>query len=289
MKIPGRLIAKVIEEKLKKEVTALKKKGITPHLVAILVGESPEQLSFVAIKKRTAQRLGIKFTFLHVKKTPSFEEFAHILKQHSADKKVTGILIQQPLPSQIQTDSIYNFLPLLKEIEGHKPKSPFSPPIALATLTVIKYIFNNEKINDKLLVSLDEDKAVLKNALKHKKIVVVGRGITGGGPIGKTLSDLKINFLNINSQTYSPQEYYHDADIIITTTGKKVLKAEDVKPGVILINIGLRKENGLLLGDYNEKEMDKIASYYTPTPGGVGPIDVLYLYNNVIQAAKLQK
>lgn len=289
MVIPGRSIARIIELRLKKEVQALKKKGKQPYLATILVGDSAEQLSFVKIKEKTAKKLGIKFELLHIKKIPSFEVFANLLKQYSHNPKITGILIQLPLPSILQTDSIYNFIPLEKEIEGHKAKTTFFPPIGLAVLTIIKYVYGNGKVSDDLLVNMEKDRNFIKNVLKHKKIVVIGRGMTGGQPIGKTLGELKINYLCINSKTYSPEEYYHDADIIITATGKKVLKPENVKPGVILINAGLRKEKDKLVGDFDEKEMEKLASFYTPTPGGIGPIDVLYLFNNVIQAAKMQK
>jgi methylenetetrahydrofolate dehydrogenase (NADP+) / methenyltetrahydrofolate cyclohydrolase len=118
---------------------------------------------------------------------------------------------------------------------------------------------------------------------------LVGRGLTGGLPIGKALSFLNIPFLNTNSQTTDPHEYYKDADIIISAVGKKIIKKEMLKPNVILLNVGLRKElDESLKGDYEEKEISDIASFYSTTPGGIGPIDVLYLYKNLIDAAKLQ-
>lgn len=288
MKIPCKQIARVIETYLKEEVQKLKKKGKYPHLVTILVGESAEQLSFVAIKEKTAKKLGIKFEFIHIRRTPSFESFAHLLKEKSHNPKVTGILIQQPLPSILQTDSVYNFIPLVKEIEGHKLKSPFHPPLGLAALTALKYVFGKGTIDKNICVNPEKDKAFFKNSLKHKRIVIAGRGLTGGQPIGKCFSYFKINYLSVNSQTYNPQDYYRDADIVVTTTGKKIITPDMLKPGVILVNVGLRKENGSLRGDYDEKEIEKIASHYTETPGGVGPIDVLYLYNNVMEAAKMQ-
>jgi len=130
---------------------------------------------------------------------------------------------------------------------------------------------------------------LFKKILKSKKIIVVGRGITGGKPIGKTLGDLNINYINTNSLTISPESYYITADLIITAVGKKVIEPAMLKPGVVLINTGVRKENGKLKGDYEEKEIKDIASFYTPTPGGSGPIDVVYLYKNLIDAAKMQK
>jgi methylenetetrahydrofolate dehydrogenase (NADP+)/methenyltetrahydrofolate cyclohydrolase len=288
MKFPGKEVAARLEKELKKEVAALKKKGRKPHLVAILAGESPEQSSFVAIKRAVAKRIGIQFTFVHLKKIPSFEEFAHILKKYSADPTVNGIIIQQPLPPQLQTDSMYGYIPGEKEIEGHKEKSPFFPPLGLATLTTLKYVFMKYKISPKLLVTL-KDIGFLKKNLKNKRIVLIGRGVTGGHPIGKTLGEFHINYLNTNSETYNPHEYYQMADIIITSAGQKVLKATDIKSGVMLLNVGLRHDGTRLVGDYEEKEIKDLASFYTPTPGGIGPIDVLYLYSNLIDATKMQK
>ena len=95
--------------------------------------------------------------------------------------------------------------------------------------------------------------------------------------------------MNINSQTPQPEEYYREADVIVPAVGKKILTPDMLKPGVILINVGVRKEEGKLKGDYDEKEVEPIAGSYTATPGGVGPLDVLYLYKNLVDAAKMQK
>lgn len=276
-----------LEKELKKEVAAVKRKGKKPHLVAILVGDSPEQRSFVTIKHNVARRIGVAFSFIHLKDIPSFEEFAHLLKNYSVDPKVTGIIIQQPLPSQLQTDSIYGYIPDEKEIEGHKEKSPFLPPLGLAVLTTLKFVFLKGKINSKLFISR-KDHSFFKRNLKNKRLVLIGRGMTGGQPIGKTLSEFHLNYLNTNSETYNPQEYYQMADVIITSAGVKVIGRTDLKPGVMLLNVGLRREGKKLLGDYDEREIKDIASFYTGTPGGIGPIDVLYLYKNLIDATRLQ-
>lgn len=288
MKIPGSDIAHEIEASLKKEVDKLTKAKKTPHLITILIGESPEQLSFVRIKKKTAERLGIKFEFIHFKQPPIFEKFAKLLKSYSHNPDVTGLIIQQPLPSQLDTDSIYKFIPPEKEIECHTSKSYFCPPLGLAVLTALKYVYLKEIKPEKLIIDRSKDVSFFKSYLKHKKIVLVGRGITGGKPIGKTLSIFKINYINTNSHTHQADQYYKDADIIITAAGAKVLNETNIKPGAILITAGLRHEKGKLRGDYNENEIDSVASYYSPTPGGIGPLDVLYLYKNLIDATKLQ-
>jgi len=286
MKVDGKKIASYLEKLLRQEVRHLKKK---PKLVTILVGQSAEQLSYVKIKKNLAKKLAIDFDFIHLKTTPIFSQFMRQLKTFNDDKTVTGIIVQQPLPAQLATNSIYDYLSFEKEIESHKRKSPFFPPLGLAVITVLKYIFLNKRIDKNLFVDFKKDVNNLKKIFKNKKIVLVGRGLTGGKPIGETLAAMKINFLNINSQTTNPENYYKMADIIITAVGKKVIEPCMLRPGVVLINVGLRKENGKLKGDYEEKEIKDIASFYTPTPGGAGPIDIVYLYKNLIEATKLQK
>ena len=288
MKIDGKKIADYILQLLKKKIKQLKKK-LTPTLSVFLIGENNEQLSFVKIKSKVAEKLGVDFKLIHLKKIPSFEKFALLIKKESKDEKTTGIIIQQPLPTQLSTESIYDYIDDLKEIEGRKRKSPYSPPVGLAILTVGKYIHNGQKINESLLVNnKDITSGRIKRYFKNKKVVLVGRGLTGGQPIGKTLNQAGINFINIHSQTPHPEKYYQEADVIITAVGKKIISPTMLKNGVILINVGLRKEKGKLKGDYEEEEIKDIASFYTPTPGGIGPIDVAYLFKNLIEAASLQ-
>ncbi|KKP60718.1 MAG: Bifunctional protein FolD [Candidatus Roizmanbacteria bacterium GW2011_GWC2_34_23] len=286
MFIDGRKIANSLLSILKKERKTIKKKV---GLSVFLVGSAPEQLSFVKIKSEMAKALKINFKLIHLTRTPNFIDFANLLKKEVANKDVNGIIIQQPLPAQLSTDSIYDYIPLLKEIEGHKRKTEFIFPLGLAVMTIIKYVYYGKRKQDIDFVDMKKDRILFKNILKSKKIVIVGRGMTGGMPIGKTLGNLNINYISTNSTTVDPESYFKTADLIITSTGKKVIEPEMLKPGVVLINTGVRKENGKLKGDYEEKEIKDIASYYTPTPGGSGPIDVVYLYKNLIDAAKMQK
>ncbi len=287
MEINGKSIAGYLGNLIKKEVKTKKRKDL--RLVTFLVGNSSDQLSFVRIKAQTAKKLGIDFKFIHFKNTPSFESFAHSIKEASANPKTTGIIIQQPLPSQLSTDSVYDYIKDSKEIEGHKRKTTFLPPIGLAILTVFKYIYGKKKLSPELIVNIEKDRKFFKRIFRNKKVVLIGRGVTGGKPIGKTLTEAKINYISLNSQTPDPGCYCRDADVIICAVGQKVITAESIKPGVVLINVGLRRENNRLKGDYDEKEIKSITGFYTPTPGGVGPIDVIYLYKNLIDAAKLQK
>ncbi|OGK08645.1 hypothetical protein A2767_00770 [Candidatus Roizmanbacteria bacterium RIFCSPHIGHO2_01_FULL_35_10] len=288
MEIPTKKIASKIEKFLKREVKKFgKSKPI--KLTTFLVGQATEQLSYVKIKAKIAKKLGIGFELVHLKSTPSFEEFMNKIKEKSQDPTTTGIIIQQPLPAQLSTESLYEYIPTAKEIEGHKRKTTYTPPIGLAILTILKYIFTKTRGEKDLIIDIQKERGSFKKLFRNKKVVLVGRGITGGKPVGKTLTEARINFINVNSQTPDQHLYFKEADVIITAVGKKILAPEVLKQGVTLVNIGLRREKGKLKGDYDEKEIKNISGFYTSTPGGAGPIDVLYLFKNLIDAAKQQK
>lgn len=287
MVIEGVKIASYLQRLLQKEIKSLKKK-VRISLATYLIGQSPEQLSYVKIKSHVASQLKINFQLINLKSTPNYIELANLIRQKAFEPTINGIIIQLPLPQELSTDSIFDYIPNIKEIEGHKKKSPFFPPLGLAVLTIFKYIYGGKRIDRNLLVDFEKDKPFFKKIFKNKKVVLVGKGMTGGKPIGHILGELKINYINVNATTINPESYFKNADVIITAVGKKVIHPDDLKPGVVLINVGLRRENGKLRGDYDENEVKDIASFYTKTPGGIGPIDVIYLFKNLIDAVKMQ-
>lgn len=292
MLIPTKEIAKIFESLLVQEVSELKQQGKQPLLKTILVGNASEQLSFVAIKQKKAAKLGINFDFIHLNSNPLlYEEFINTVKHEAQKPETTGIIIQQPLPASLNSDSMYKYIPQVKEIEGHTPKSQFMSPLGLAVLTCLKYTFT-QSMDEKDILITDKDIPFFHKALKGKRVLLMGKGVTGGQPIAKTLSHMKINFLNIFSGTSKDAAdlFIKEADVIITAVGKKVITRDAIKPGAVLLNVGLRKDETTetLKGDYDEEEIADIASYYTRTPGGIGPIDVLYLYQNLIDAARFQ-
>lgn len=289
MVIPCKQIVSVLEKKLKSQVFELKKKKKTIKLVIFLIGGTSEQLHFAKAKQSMAKRLGIKCELIHLKTVPPFEKFARLIKETSHNPETSGIVIQQPLPPQLSTESLFDFIDIHKEVEGHRKKTPFFPSLGMAVLMVCKYLFIHPKIDEKLFIDMKKDIMYLKKIFKHKKIVIIGRGMTGGRAIGKTLTETKINFVSTNSQTQDPHEYYKEADIIISAVGKKILSADVIKPGVVLIGVGMRKEGKTVKGDYDEREIKNLASYHTPTPCGMDPISTLYLFKNLIDAVPMQK
>lgn len=288
MKINGKEIANHIINHLSKEVKKLRRK---PAFAVFLVKPSEENISFVKAKEKATKAINGSFHLIRANTVPTFEKFANRIKRTSEDHGISSIILQQPLPSSLSTDSLYDYIPHEKEIEGHKKKSYFYPPIGLAVFTILKYIYQpgNKKNIKELMVDLKKDKLFFKRVLKRKKIVLIGRGATGGKPIAQILTEAKINFINIHSQTPSAEFFKKEADIIISAVGKKVIHSTDLKPGVILISVGIRKENGVWKGDYDEDEVKNIAGFYTPTPGGIGPLDIAYLMHNLVESTRVQK
>ena len=292
MKIPCRQIAEIIKKTLKSQITSLNKQAFRPKLVTFLPKSTPEQQSFVAIKKRVATEIGAEFELKEYKEPPTFDSFIAELKVKVNNQKTTGVIIQHPLPDEYDQSKMYDMVPMVKEIEGHKPDSPFFFPLSLSVLTGIKYIIMTKQkkpIDEKIIVKPHEDKSLFSSFLKNTSVVIAGRGPTGGGPIAKDFTALGVKHQVVNSKTENPDKIFLKADFIVTATGKRIIHKKNIKPGVVLLNVGLRKEKGKLRGDYDENEIEKIASYYTETPGGLGPLDVMYLYTNLLEAANLEK
>jgi len=273
---------------LKKRVLREK---LSPKLVVFSVKPDEQGSSFIATKQKATIDLGGHFELITYKRTPRFEDFARNIFRITHDIKTTAVVIQKPLPPALDTSTIYSYVPENKEIEGHKAKTNFCPPIALAALTPLKYrlLAGNKSQAEDLIFDMDKDMRELKKIIKKRKIVVIGRGETGGRPITDFFTKHKINFIGVNSTTPDPERFYQEADIIITAVGKKILTPSVLKHGVILISIGLHRHKDFWQGDYDEVEIKDTASFYTPTPGGVGPLDIAYLMYNLVQATRLQK
>ncbi len=288
MLIPVKKILKELEIELKNEVSKLSKKNKL-KLVLFMVGDTPEQLVFVKAKQKMAKKLGVSFELVQYKTVPSFEPLLRKIKEKSMEPNVTGIAVQQPLPPQLSTESMFDFIALNKEIEGHRRKTEFYSPLALAFLTLLKFIYIHPEIDKKLFLDNKRDFESIRRVLKHKQIVYITNESANGKPVTKTLSELKINFIGINPFTSNPQEYYKEADIIISSVGKKILTPEMLKQGVVLFNVGVRDGNGKLIGDYDEKEIDDVSAYHTGISENMEDLDILYLFKNLVDAAKMQK
>lgn len=274
MKIDGRKIAEGILEELKKRVENLKEKNIIPHLVVILIGNDPVSSSYVNQKKINAEKIGAKISIHQFSYSVTGKFVLGLLNDLNHLTSVHGIIVQRPLPKAIDKNKISLGIDPKKDVDGFHPASYFQPPLALAVLRILRSL-------------LAQGDSFIKR-LKDKKIVIIGKGETGGKPIIDTFRKMGIDPKITDSKTPNPQSLTKKADIIISCVGKpNVIKPEMIKKGVILVGVGLYKgEDGKMHGDYDEEEIKNKASFYTPTPGGVGPVNVAMLLKNLVKAAE---
>ncbi len=297
MKIDGKEIAEKIYSTLQVRVEELKKKNITPHLAVILVGENPASIAYVTLKQKKASEINAKVTIHRFETTVTTDELLQKVKELNVDPKVHGILIQRPLPPQIDVEKLESQTAPQKDVDGFHPASPYTLPLPLAVVRIIEEVYysssegakENESRSSRFANAHSNNKEFL-GWLKSQNIVVLGKGPTGGGPIIKLLKKLGATPTIIDSKTVNPEKVMKKADVIIASIGREhVVNPENIKPGVILIGVGiLRGKDGKLKGDYDEENIKDIAVFYTPTPGGVGPVNVAMLMENLITATERQ-
>lgn len=282
MQLDGREIADKLYKKFKERVENLKKGNSIPHLVVMLVGENPASVAYVALKQRKAEEIGAKVTILRYKTNVTTEELVEKIKLLNDDPFVHGILLQRPLPEKVNVEILEMAVDPQKDIDGFHPKSPYTFPLSLAILHILENVYEaqREKTKDQ----------TFKPWIESQDIVILGKGKTGGGPVAAYLKKIDAKIHIIDTKTNSPEKLIQEADIVISAVGgKKAVTATMLKEGVVLIGVGMsRGENKKLYGDYEEDEIKDIASYYTPTPGGVGPVNVAMLMGNLLTATEEQ-
>jgi len=284
MKVDGKKIAEQIFEDLKQKIILLKKRHIIPHLAIILVGNNPASVSYVNQKKIKSEYIGAKTTDYNFKDQTNQIEIEELVKKLNKDPKTHGIIIQRPLPAYINEQFAKDIVTPEKDIDGFLSHSKFVEPIAEAVLEILKTIHADIQLKE----SQEQGKACFpfNEWLKLKNIVVVGKGPTGGKPVINLFRKLGVEPLIVDSKTPNPGKIVKAAEILISTVGRQVIRTNEVKKGAIVIGIGMHKkrEDGKLYPDYDQEEIAKIASYYTPVPGGVGPINVAMLLKNLINS-----
>lgn len=272
MIIDGKQIASGVLNDLKLRVEKLKTENIIPHLYIILLSDDGSSTSYVKQKILRGEEIGAKITLDRKNSDISTEKLLEIINNLNKDNLVHGIIVQRPMPATLNEEKIANSILPQKDIDGFNPNSKFDVPVALA-------IF-------KLLETIHKDNFNIW--LKQQKICVIGKGITAGKPIAKSFEKIGIIPLIIDSKTNNRNEILKTADIIISTVGKKdIIKEPEIKNGVILIGVGLHKEEDEKFhGDFNEENIQNKALFYSPTPGGVGPVNVSMLLANLVKATE---
>lgn len=274
MKIDGRKIASEILEDLKNRVEKLKTRNIFPHLYIILLSDEASSESYVKQKILKANDIGVKITLDRTNPEISTDKLLEKIDILNNDNLVHGIIVQRPMPKTLDEEKIAKAIIPQKDVDGFNPNSKFFVPVSLAVLELLKTI-HPKNFND---------------WLKSQKITVIGKGITAGKPIIKKLQELGIEPLIIDSKTSNKKEILKNSDIIISAVGKAdVFTSFEIKNNAVLIGVGLHKEtDGKFHGDFNQEEIQNTASFYSPTPGGVGPVNVAFLMKNLVEATENQ-
>lgn len=275
MKIDGREIAIQILVSLKAEVQDLKEKGIIPTLAVILIGEDKSSIAYIKQKELKAKEIGAQIEIFRFEKSVTNNEIETLIKNLDSDTKIHGVVLQRPVPKHIEIDRLEDFISSGKEVDGFGNHPIYPVPVAEAVFLMLEDAFGKQKA-----------KQLFSGWLKSKKIVVLGKGETAGGPIINYFREYGIEPAIIDSKTQNRDSLMKEADIIVSAVGKTIINSSNIKKGVILIGVGMHTQDGKLYGDYNEEEIKNIASFYSPSPGGVGPVNVTMLLKNLVESAE---
>jgi len=280
MKISGKELASEIYEGIQKKLEYLKKKNIIPKLIIVKSSNIEAVSHYVGQKIKKGKKIGIKVEVLDLRECDCVnrKKIEGKIVQMSNSSKNHGIIFQKPSHIQIN-EEMENLVDVHKDVDGFLKNSFHKPPVYRGVIRVLGKIF---AFNNKKLISL----------LKKKKIVLIGKGKTGGQTI---LSGLKMDGYDLNSLTVidsktsidKKRKYISQADIIISAVGKQnPVDFHMFSKKMILIDIGIHfDEQNKIKGDFNEEDIKERVSYYTTTPGGIGALTVAYLMDNVVNSA----
>lgn len=270
--IDGRKIKDEILEIVKKEILTL---PFTPVFCDILVGEDMSSLQYVRMKAKVAESVGIKFRTADFPSTVTTENIIEEIENLNRVPHMCGIIIQLPLPSHIDKRKVLDAIDPALDVDClggvnsdnfYNNSGTISYPTALACMHII----------DSLNINLSK-----------KKIIMLGQGNLVGLPVTHLLKSRGLNVITVNSKTENKEGLIKDADLIISAIGKaKYIKGDMIKDGAIVIDAGTSEDNGAVTGDVDLESIKNIASFVSPTPGGVGPVTVAMLLKNVLQVAK---
>ena len=281
--INGKRKAHDIKEKLKPKIDFLYKRyQIQPCLAAILVGQDPASEIYVRNKRNTAHEMGLKTEFIHLPSHTKEDELIKIIKELNQNADIHGILVQLPLPKHIRSQVILETISPLKDVDGFHPTNVgllWTHPhqaVQRGTLCCTPY--------GCLLLLKDE-----LPSLQGKDVVIIGCSQIVGKPMAALMLHEKATVTLTHAQTRNLPEKCRTADIIVVAAGEPhLVKPDWLKPGVIIIDVGINRIEGKIIGDVDYDGAQKIAHAITPVPGGVGPMTIACLIKNLVYATFYQ-
>jgi len=284
--LDGKAAAAAIKSELTERVAALRARGIIPGIATVLVGADPASQLYVGMKHRQSEAIGMNSIQRELPADATQEQVEALIDELNADPSCHGYIVQLPLPKHINTDAILERIDPDKDADGLHPTNlgrlvlnvnePIHTPLPCTPRGVIELLLRN-----------DYD-------LKGKHVVVVGRGVTIGRSIGLLLTRRELNatVTLTHTGTVDMPKYLREADVIVAAAGvKHLIRAQDVKPGAAVLDVGVTREDDPTTGKsrvYGDVHPDvaEVAGFVSPNPGGVGPMTVSLLMTNVVEAAE---
>jgi len=276
MIIDGKKEAAILREEIKNEIAKLKKKtNKVPGLTVILIGEFAPSQIYVRNKEKNSKEVGINSNVLKYPSDVSEEEVLNKIEELNKDKNISGILVQLPLPDQINKEKVINAIDPLKDVDG------FNPVNVGNLASGYKAIVPCTPLGCLLLI-----KKVEKN-LSGKHAVIIGRSNLNGKPMAQLLLKENCTVTIVHSKTKNLQNECLKADILVAAVGvPNLVKKDWVKSDAVVIDVGINKVDNKIIGDVNFEEIKDKVRAITPVPGGVGPMTIACLLSNTLECFK---
>lgn len=283
--IDGGVMADRVCADTSKRVDALKKRGITPGLTVVLVGDDPASAVYVGSKERTCKSLGMNGETIRLPATASEAELMHVVDRLNADRTIHGILVQMPLPKHMNADAVIRRIDPAKDVDGFHP-------VNVGKLSIGQDDGFIPCTPNGALFMLKESGVDIKGA----ECVIVGRSNIVGKPMAALMLANDATVTVAHSRTRDLAAVTQRADILIAAVGKpRMITAAMVKPGAVVIDVGInripdatKKSGTRLVGDVDFESVARVVSKITPVPGGVGKMTIAMLMLNTVRAAEMQ-
>lgn len=273
----GRAVSAAVRDKLALRVRELEARGVKPHLAVVLVGEDPASQIYVRNKERACEKLGIRSTVLRLAAECTQQELEEAVRTLSADPQVHGILVQLPLPRHLDAAAVIALIDPRKDVDGFTPVNAGR-------------LLNGEKG----FVACTPGGVM--EILRHydvpicgRSAVIVGRSNIVGKPMALLLLAENATVTVCHSRTRNLAQVTRGADILVAAVGKAgFITADMVKPGAVVVDVGINRVNGKVVGDVDFESVSEVAGFLTPVPGGVGQMTITMLLKNTLDAARMQ-
>ena len=275
--LDGKETARRVRETLKDKVKELRQNNIFPKLAVIMVGEDPASKIYVRNKSKACEELGIEYEEFLLKENTTQKQLIDLIQELNKRQDITGILLQSPIPKHLNINEAFKAIIPEKDVDGFNPINVGK--LALGQETVISCTpFGVIKLLEEYNIPIE-----------GKNAVIIGRSNIVGKPMLHCLLNKNATVTICHSRTKNLSEITKTADILVAAIGKaKFITKDMVKPDAVVIDVGInRNEEGKVCGDVDFEEVQKIASYITPVPGGIGPMTIAMLMHNCVEAMKL--